>query len=393
MALIAAGRRDAAPAIGAPCPLPTGANPYTPNHRGSRGNSPTRGPRLFLAARCAAAEGGSPAYGAFAAAIELSARGEAPEWIQLFPKGPELKTVSYDERSWRLSDPAAVAAASTQDGLDLPIDWEHAQAIKAPKGERVETAGWIKAIAVRDGVLTGRVEWTAAGRESVESREYRYFSPYFLAAKATGEVWRIQHGGLVKTPAFTMPALASAGGRQGQEREETMLKKILELLGLAADATEEQAAAAIATLQSGLEQAKAAAEAPSLEKFVPRADYEAALARASAAEGKLAEQAASALDEEIKRELDAAQEAGKITPASRAYHEAQCKTEGGLERFKQFAAAAREIAGASGLSGSPPSGGASGSASAAERAVARAFGHTVEFAREHGSASPAGGSD
>ena len=58
---------------------------------------------------------------------------------------------------------------------------------------------------------------------------------------------------------------------------------------------------------------------------MPRADYEAVLARATTAEGKLADQAASTMNAEIKRELDAAQDAGKITPATRAYHEEQCR--------------------------------------------------------------------
>ena len=334
--------------------------------------------RAMLVACAASAAAGSPAYGAFAAAIELDG-GKAPEWIQLFPKGPRLETVNYDSRSWRLSDPAAVAAASMEDGLDLPIDWEHAQAIKAPKGEQVETAGWIKQIAVRDGVLMGRVEWTAEGRASVESRHYKYFSPYFLAATDGGEVWRIQHGGLVKTPAFTMPALAKG-------REEPMLKKILEALGLAADATEEQAVAAVAALKTERDGAKAAAESPPLDRFVPRADYDAALARAAAAEGKLASGERERLDAEIKAALDAAQQAGKITPATRAYHEAQCKAEGGLQRFREFVAAAPEIAGGSGASGAPPDG--SGAPSAAEKAAAKAFGQTPEFVREHASELP-----
>ena len=331
--------------------------------------------------RCAAAaEGGSPVFGAFAAAIELDAEGKAPEWIQLFPRGPKLETVNYDSREWTLSDPAAVAAASLQDGLDLPIDWEHAQAIKAPRGERVETAGWIKQIKVRDGVLMGRVDWTAEGAASVESKHYKYFSPYFLAAKASGEVWRIQHGGLVKTPAFAMPALAK---EQGLGQEEPMLKKILEALGLAADATEEQAVAAVDKLKGDPAGAKASAVTPSLEQFVPRADYDAVKARAETAEGKLAKQADEARDAEIKRELDAAQKAGKITPATRSYYEAQCKAEGGLEAFKRFAAAAPEIAAPSGVSGDPPSGTAAGFASAEEAKIAKAFGRDPKFLDEH----------
>ena len=358
-----------------------------------RGSGPTHTPMQQGLPPCsrelprfaaAGAESGSPAFGAFAAAIELDSEGKAPEWIQLFPKGPKLETVNYDSRSWTLSDPAAVAAASMADGLDLPIDWEHAQAIKAPKGKRAKTAGWIKQIAVRSGVLFGRVEWTAAGRASLESRQYKYFSPGFLAEHGNdgGEVRRIQHGGLVKTPAFAMPALT------GRQQGGAMLKKILEALGLSADATEEQAVAAACKLKDDLAAARASAETPSLEKFVPRADYDAALARATTAEGKLASQSAAARDEEIKQALDSAQEAGKITPATRSYHEARCQAEGGLEAFKAFVAAAPEIAGRSGVTGAPPEKRAGAFASAEEGQIAKAFGRDAKFLDEH---APQGG--
>lgn len=175
-----------------------------------------------------------------------------------------------------------------------------------------------------------------------------------------------------------------------------MLKKILEALGLAADATAEQAVAAVAALKKERDEHKAAAQAPPLEKFVPRADYDSALARATTAEGKLASQSATARDAEIKQALDAAQEAGKITPATRSYHEARCKAEGGLEAFKAFVESAPEIAGESGASGAPPErragagAGAGAFASAEEGKIAKAFGRDAKFLDEH-APQPQGG--
>ena len=340
--------------------------------------------RPQLSASLAAAEGVGSSQRAFCAAIEL-ADGKAPEWIRLFPAGPELRAV--DGRRWQLSDPQAVAALTEQrrGGIELCLDWEHAQDRKAPEGERAEAAGWIKQVAVRDGALMARVEWTEAGRASVESKGYRYFSASFTherkirlpAQPDGGEVAAVIGGSLVNRPAFDMPALA------GQQQEDPMLKKLLEALGLAADAAEEKALAAIAALKAERDEAVSqAAAAPPLDKFVPRADYEAAQARAATAEGKLATEAKARLDEEIKAALDAAQQAGKITPATREYHEAQCAAEGGLERFKKlYLPNASELGGPSGApSGSPPQAGAS----ALERSVAKAMGHSVEFAREHG---------
>ena len=349
-----------------------------PPDRGPRGNP--AGP--LRAASCASGEGGGSVRGALCSEIRLE-EGKAPEWVQLFPPGPRLETVARDGRSWTLSAPQSVADASMTDGLDLPVDWEHSQDRRAARGERADAAGWINQIALRSGSLYGRIEWTTEGRASVESKAYRYISPAFThATKITagnlhgGEVQEIVGVALVNRPAFVLPALAGQG-------ESTMLKKIITALGLAADATEAQAVAAIASLKSERDTAVAQAAAPSLDKFVPRADYDTALARATEAEGSLADQANQTQETKIKRELDAAQEAGKITPATRSYHEAQCRAEGGLEKFREFVAAAPEIAGASGAPNSQPPG--TETATAAERKAARLMGHSVEFARKHGS--------
>lgn len=74
------------------------------------------------------------------------------------------------------------------------------------------------------------------------------------------------------------------------------------------------------------------ASSPDPEKFVPRADYELATNRVS----ELETQVKAAQDAEIEAEVDAAVEAGKIAPASRDYHLATCRTEGGLDRFRGF---------------------------------------------------------
>ena len=383
MALIEAGRQDALPASGAcRAPLPTGAiTSYPTPNRSPRGNPPARGPLELMAALCAAGrgEGGGSAFGAFAAAIELGSEGAAPEWIQVFPRGPRLAAVPADGRSWTLSDPAAVAAASMAPGLDLPIDINHAQPRKAHQGEDAPAYGWIKEMAVRDGLLEARVEWTVDGKAAIESKRYRYFSPHFLYEKS-GEVRSVKNGALVNEPAFAMPALAGAQANGG----DPMNEKILKALGLAAGATEEEALAALDGLKSDLQSAKASAQLPSLEKFVPRADYDAVLTRASAAETKLADAAKAGRDEEIKALLDKAQADGKITPATREFYEASCRAEGGIERFKAFAASAPEIAKPSGLTGSESApGGETQSATADERRVASALGLTPAFIREH----------
>lgn len=334
----------------------------------------------------AAAEGEGSARRAFCSEIRLE-EGRAPEWVRLFPGGPAL--AALDGRRWQLSDMQAVASLTNErrGGLDLCIDWEHAQDRKAPGGERADAAGWIKEVAVRDGALMGRVEWTQAGGESVAGRGYRYFSPSFAHRKTIrlpgqpdgGEVIAVTGGGLVNRPAFDMPALA---GREEPMNE--FLKKVLEALGAAPDAGEDKALAGIAALKSERDEARSQAASPPIEQFVPRELYASAVARAETAEGKLADQAKESLAGEIKRELDAAQGAGKITPAQRPWFEARCQEEGGLEKVKELLGVSAAAApGPGGGSAAPPQPSAAGFASGEEAAIASMFGRDAKFLDEH----------
>jgi phage I-like protein len=62
--------------------------------------------------------------------------------------------------------------------------------------------------------------------------------------------------------------------------------------------------------------------------------------RALNAEQKLAQQAQAQIDKAINSVIDDAIAAGKIAPASKEYHLAACRVEGGLERFTAFVASA-----------------------------------------------------
>ena len=109
--------------------------------------------------------------------------GGAPEWVEVLPAGPDIE--GRDGRKWHLEDPEGVAATSLDGMRDIPIDWEHASDIKAPRGEEAPAAGWITQLEVRNGALWGRVEWTERGAAQVASREYRY---RFIPAPAGNSV-------------------------------------------------------------------------------------------------------------------------------------------------------------------------------------------------------------
>lgn len=253
--------------------------------------------------------------------LALAAQGDAPEWIMVMPAGPQLKAV--DGRSWRISDPAAVIETSLAAGLDLPIDWEHAQDHKAPRGERADAAGWIDQLELREGAVWARVSWTDAGRRSVESRGYRYISPAFMHSKS-GEVARIIGAGLVNRPAFaTLPALA----QQAPTHEDHMDQDLLDALGLPAATTKADVITAIGKLRGDLQTATAAMQNPPLEKFVPRADYDQVMTRATAAEQKLAERDAADLEAKVNTLVEDAVKAGKIAPASKDHYVALARKE------------------------------------------------------------------
>ena len=277
----------------------------------------------------------------------LLAEGKAPEWVQLLPAGP--KVMGRDGRWWLLSDPEGVAAASLSDRDRLPIDWEHSTEKKALYGEPAPAAGWITQMDVREGAIWGKVEWNDRGREMVEAKEYRYLSPVFNYELEGMEIVRLTSAGLTNVPNFDMQAL-----NQLQEVVMEFLKKLATALGLAEASTEEQVLEAVNRQKSDLETARNREETPSLDKFVPRSDYDAAVTRATNAETKLSEHQAQAIGQEIDSEISKALAAGKITPATKDYHAAQCRAEGGLERFKKFLEAAPVIAAPSGITGDPP---------------------------------------
>ena len=343
-----------------------------------------------------------------AACIELpvfpSQGSGAPEWVELLPAGPEV--AGRDGRRWRLDDAAALARMSLDGSADLPIDYEHATSRKAPQGEPAPAAGWITELEARgspsQGALWGRVEWTDRGRAAVASREYRYLSPVFLHSKESPQrIVKLLSAGLTNSPNLRLTALNQEGTEEKDDM--TLPKAILTALGLAEDATEEQAVTAINTIktarETALNRAKEKAENPSLEKFVPRADHDAALSsaleRATNAETALAAERSKAREAEIETEITAALEAGKITPATADYHRAQCKAEGGLERFKEYVKAAPEVAGDSGLEGKQfvsSQGGGQATAlnadlSSSQTRIASMFGNTAEDLKKYGGAA------
>jgi phage I-like protein len=281
--------------------------------------------------------------------------GAAPEWVKLLPAGP---VIGRDGRSWNNSLPLDVLGSFADLARDLPIDIEHSTELKAPKGEPAPAVGWIRELDIRDGEIWGRAAWNSAGKQLVEEKSYRYLSPVIVYEPASGNIAGVISVGLTNQPNLKLPALNSEQGamksNQPTNKEEGMLKAILAALALGENATQEEALAKIKELQGEVATAANRAASPSLEKFVPRADYDTALARATNAEQAIGtikkEQSETAINTAIEQAL----KDGKITPATVDYHKAQCRNENGLAMFTEFCRAAPAIGGASGLDGKNP---------------------------------------
>lgn len=86
----------------------------------------------------------------------------------------------------------------------------------------------------------------------------------------------------------------------------------------------------------------------------------------------------TAREAEIVAAVDAAVAAGKIAPASKDYHLASCRAEGGLDRFRNMIAAAPAITAASGADRKDPPAGHAAGLNAEELAMCRAFNMTPE---------------
>ncbi|EJW16248.1 Mu-like prophage I protein [Paenibacillus alvei DSM 29] len=161
-----------------------------------------------------------------------------PTVIKLLPKGlvkSQKGNFIVDEESFQ-----AIKETFQRRALDIVIDYEHQtlEDIQAPAG------GWIKELSLQDDAIVGKVEWTPKAEEYLKNKEYRYLSPVVLVRKSDQKAVVLHSVALTNTPAIDgmYPIINSLDITQYEEggNEMDFLKKLAELLGLSADATEEE---------------------------------------------------------------------------------------------------------------------------------------------------------
>ena len=266
-------------------------------------------------------------------ATAINAASGAPSEIVLLPAGA---VQGRDGRAFVNDRPDDVIAVFAAGGADLPVDLEHATELKAPKGEPAPAHGWIKRLINRDGAICAQIEWTEAGAQLVAGKAYRYVSPAFLHQRDNGRVMRLLSVGLTNRPNLHIPALNST--------QETSMDRaaIAAALGIATSATDADVVTAINSL-------KTKADTPDPSRFVPKADLDQALNRATTAEQKLADMAKTASEQRAAALIDQAVKDGKIAPVSKDHYLALCRAEGGFAQVEALLKTLPKIAGETGL--------------------------------------------
>lgn len=235
--------------------------------------------------------------------------------VQLFPAGQfsarDGRPLEPVGRHWQLDGDiaAAMLARLSTRQTDIVVDYEHQTLNAEQNGQPAPAAGWIAPLSVEwrpgVGVFAKMVDWTDAAKAHIAAREYRYISPVFSYDRETGAVLNLLHVALTNFPAIDgMEALiASATARfladEALPKENVMDRaKLLALLGLSADASDEDINTALAALKAqgdsantlaqevaalkakevelnaAIAAAKGDAETPNPAKFVPVAVVE-----------------------------------------------------------------------------------------------------------------------
>lgn len=294
---------------------------------------------------------------AFAGDPAAVAAQRAPEWIKLAPRG---KFTARDGRVFEV-DPDTLVSRFDGDGVDLPIDLDHATVKKAMFGDAAPALGWISKLEARADGLYGKAEWLDEGTRVLAARTHRYISPT-LKTDDRGKAYWLHSAALVAAPAASMPALASA---QPTTTEPTMLKAIAAALGLNEDAAETSCLSAITDLR----------------KRIDPAVHEQTLATLSTVQAKLDGIEKTARKDKVDALLEGALTAKKISPAQRESYELLCATDDGLVQVTKLIETLGAGLAASGLDAKPTPGGLA-TLSAEDRDVMKLLGQTEEEFRK-----------
>lgn len=168
-----------------------------------------------------------------AAAAPVQVAASVPRTIHLLPAGTFQGVDGRGPYTVESASELITASFAFAAGRTLPIDYDHATDLAAPKGGPAPAAGWIASMHSRTDGIWGEVEWTPAAAERIRNREYRFISPVILHS-ADGRVRRIARASLTNNPALELTSLnarQAETGAPGMTMEDLLaeLRKLLEL--------------------------------------------------------------------------------------------------------------------------------------------------------------------
>lgn len=178
-----------------------------------------------------------------------------------------------DEQSFTAIVNRFKAEAAKPNFGGLLIDRDH---FSLDSDKSSEALGWLQEVRNREGHLEGRIEWTSAGQPLVEGKNYKFFSTVYDATaveKVGTRKIKNRDYPLVRPLALERLALTNdpnnkggkpisnrngkSAGAADENTDPTIMKSLLKKLGLAEDASEESAVAALQVIQNRASQVEA----------------------------------------------------------------------------------------------------------------------------------------
>lgn len=210
---------------------------------------------------------------------------------------------------------ARIAQARKEGAPGFPIYEGHPDVPElAAKYPNKAAVGWITACSVGDDACELTPQWVG---EPPAPGAFIYFSPYFFGEDLPGNKNHIddmQSIGLTNRPNSTRFRLPNEAADEEQPNERISMNKLLALLGLAATATEDEAAAKVQALLDENAALKRKGEEQAAE--VQTANTACATAKKDFANER---------DERIGLLLDCAMRDGKVTPATKPVWQGRLK--------------------------------------------------------------------
>lgn len=260
--------------------------------------------------------------------------------IQFFPIG-DVTTVDGEQWTFTLEQLAAIALVLNTTGQEIPVFIQH--------WDTADPVGWVSNFSVTSEGLFGMVRWIDEyTAEKIRAEKLKYTSPGFFVDDS-GAVMSVYEISLTNTPRMQgmRPVEASVNTRSSSPRKATTkrketrmdLMKIRALLGLAEDASEEDALAALEARLNAAPPDQTAQITAAVQAAV--VDIKAATTQLVRAEFE-ARAAAEAHERKALASVEAAIRTGKVTVAQRAECETFARTS--LEAFERFIASAPRVA-------------------------------------------------